>query len=74
MRPSPIAVKVMGHEGGDVFYDPIVHGRTLKVFGMDDYPREFLQYIAAEYAKIGYNRIVFDTTGEFEGDLTRSSR
>jgi len=69
MRPSPIAVKVMEHEGGDIFYDPIVHGRTLKVFGMDDYPRRFLGCIASEYADIGYSRVVFDTTGEFEGDF-----
>jgi len=69
MRLSPIAVKVMEHEEGDVFYDPVVHGRTLKVFGMDDYPVRFLEHVAAEYAKIGYSRLIFDTTGEFKGDF-----
>ncbi|WP_297507362.1 hypothetical protein [Thermococcus sp.] len=69
MRPSPIAVRIMEHEGGDVFYDPVFQGRTLKVFGMDDYPRRFLEYIAGEYERIGYDRIVFDTTGQFEGNF-----
>ncbi|WP_297536474.1 hypothetical protein [Thermococcus sp.] len=68
MRPSKIAVKVL--EGEEpIFYDPIYHGRTLKVFGMDDYPVRFMNYLIAEYRKIGYSPIVFDTTGRVEGEF-----
>jgi len=66
MRPSRIAVKVLEEE---VFYDPVYHGRTLKVFGMDDYPVRFLSYIAGQYRKLGYSAVVFDTTGKIDGNF-----
>ncbi len=65
MRYSRIAVRLFEREGEDVFYDPVYHGRTLKVFGMDDYPLRFLDYIVGEYRKLGYSAVVFDTTGKF---------
>ncbi|NJE49017.1 hypothetical protein [Thermococcus sp. 9N3] len=68
MRHSRIAVKVLDGEE-PVFYDPVYHGRTLKVFGMDDYPVRFLSYVIGEYRKLGYSAVVFDTTGEVEGDF-----
>ena len=68
MKYSQIAVRLLEGEGEDVFYDPVYHGRTLKVFGMDDYPLRFLGYIVEEYRKLGYSAVVFDTTGEFPKD------
>ena len=65
MKYSRIAVRLFEREGEDVFYDPVYHGRTLKVFGMDDYPLGFLRYIVGEYRKLGYSAVVFDTTGRF---------
>ncbi len=68
MRHSRIAVKVL--EGEEpIFYDPVYHGRTLKVFGMDDYPVRFLSYLMRQYREIGYSTVVFDTTGDFEGEF-----
>ena len=63
MKYSRIAVRLFEEE--EVFYDPVYHGRTLKVFGMDDYPLRFLEYITGEYRKLGYSAVVFDTTGKF---------
>jgi len=68
MRHSSIAVRVLCGEE-PVFYDPVYHGRTLKVFGMDDYPVRFLSYVIHEYRKLNYSAVVFDTTGEVEGDF-----
>lgn len=48
MRHSKIAFKVL-EAGEPVFYDPVYHGRTLKVFGMDDYPVRFISYAVGEY-------------------------
>jgi hypothetical protein len=69
MKYSRIAVRLFEREGEDVFYDPVYHGRTLKVFGMDDFPLHFLEYIVGEYRKIGYSSVVFDTTGDFKGEF-----
>ncbi len=65
MKYSRIAVRLLESEGEDVFYDPVYHGRTLRVFGMDDYPLVVLRYIVGEYRRIGYSAVVFDTTGKF---------
>ncbi|ACS33814.1 hypothetical protein [Thermococcus gammatolerans] len=67
MRYSRIAVKLFEREGEDVFYDPAYHGRTLKVFGMEAFPDKALGYLAGEYHKKGYSRIIFDTKGSFDG-------
>ena len=65
MKYSRIAVRLFEKEGEDVFYDPVYHGRTLKVFGMDEWPGRALKYFADEYRKLGYGTVVFDTEGDF---------
>ncbi len=65
MKYSRIAIRLLEREGEDVFYDPVCHGRTLKVLGMDSYPLELLEYLVGEYRKLSYSAVVFDTTGEF---------
>ncbi|ASJ08696.1 hypothetical protein A3L11_05420 [Thermococcus siculi] len=65
MKYSRIAVRLFEREGEDVFYDPVYHGRTLKVFGMDEWPGKILQYFVERYREIGYGTVVFDTTGTF---------
>ncbi|ASJ02622.1 hypothetical protein A3L09_04780 [Thermococcus profundus] len=65
MKYSRIAVRLFEREGQDVFYDPVYHGRTLKVFGMDEWPGKALQYFVGKYWEIGYGTVVFDTTGTF---------
>lgn len=65
MKYSRIAVKLFEREGEDVFYDPVYHGRTLKVFGMDEFPDNALGYFVRAYRQKGYSTIVFDTKGTF---------
>jgi len=65
MKYSHIAVKLFEREGEDVFYDPVYHGRTLKVFGMDEWPGKALKYFADEYRKLDYGTVIFDTEGDF---------
>ncbi|WP_456369007.1 hypothetical protein [Thermococcus sp.] len=66
MKYSRIAVRLF--EGKEVFYDPVYHGRTLKVFGMDNYPDQAIEFFVDAYRKIGYSVVVFDTKGTFERD------
>ncbi|ASJ00842.1 hypothetical protein [Thermococcus gorgonarius] len=65
MRYSNIAVRLFEKEGEDVFYDPAYHGRTLKVFGMDEWPDKALEHLAGKYMEKDYSRIIFDTKGSF---------
>ncbi|ASJ10134.1 hypothetical protein A3L12_01900 [Thermococcus sp. P6] len=65
MKYSRIAVRLFEREGEDVFYDPVYHGRTLKVFGMDQWPGRALSYFSERYREIDYGRVIFDTTGDF---------
>ncbi|EEB73274.1 hypothetical protein [Thermococcus sp. AM4] len=64
MKHSRIAIKIIDAEE-PVFYDPVFHGRTLKVFGMDDWPAKALEYVVSAYRKLDYGTIVFDTEGSF---------
>jgi len=68
MKYSRIAVKLFEREGEDVFYDPVYHGRTLKVFGMGTWPVKLLHHIAGHYGKMGYSPVIFDTTGDYPED------
>ena len=68
MKYSRIAVRLFEREGEDVFYDPVYHGRTLKVFGMDEWPGKVLKYFVEKYREIGYGTVVFDTTGTFPAE------
>ncbi len=68
MKYSRIAVRLFEREGEDVFYDPVYHGRTLKVFGMDEWPGKALKYFVEKYREIGYGTVVFDTTGTFPAE------
>lgn len=65
MKYSRIAVRLFEREGEDIFYDPVYYGRTLKVFGMDEWPGRALKYFADEYRKLDYGVVVFDTEGDF---------
>ncbi|MDI3475871.1 MAG: hypothetical protein PWQ79_2210 [Thermococcaceae archaeon] len=65
MKYSGIAVRLFEREGEDVFYDPAYHGRTLKIFGMDDFPDKALGYFVRTYRDKGYYVVVFDTKGTF---------
>ncbi|NJE75471.1 hypothetical protein [Thermococcus sp. ES12] len=65
MKYSRIAVRLFEREGEDVFYDPVYHGRTLKVFGMDEWPGKALKYFADRYREIDYGVVIFDTEGDF---------
>lgn len=65
VKYSGIAVKLFEREGEEVFYDPAYHGRTLKVFGMDEWPGKALRHLAGKYAEKDYSRIIFDTKGSF---------
>ncbi|AMQ19173.1 hypothetical protein [Thermococcus peptonophilus] len=65
MKYSRIAVKLFEREGEDVFYDPVYHGRTLKVFGMDDFLDKAIGYFVGAYREKGYSTVVFDTKGTF---------
>jgi len=65
MKYSRIAVRILKNEE-EIFYDPVYHGRTLKVFGMDEWPVKFMEYIAGKYGEIGYERVIFDTTGKLK--------
>ncbi|MCD6373630.1 MAG: hypothetical protein J7L37_08845 [Thermococcus sp.] len=65
MKYSSIAVRLFEREGEGVFYDPAYHGRTLKIFGMDEYPGKALKYFADRYREIDYGAVIFDTEGTF---------
>jgi hypothetical protein len=65
MKYSVVAVKLLELEEGEVFYDPTYHGRTLKVFGMDDLPDKARNYLARAYREKEYSTIIFDTKGTF---------
>ncbi|AEC52075.1 hypothetical protein PNA2_1159 [Pyrococcus sp. NA2] len=69
MRASKLAVKILKKEGEDVYYDPIIHGRTLKIVGIDDDPVEVMNYILTQYKEKGYTLIAFDTSGRFPTSL-----
>ncbi len=68
MKYSSIAFRLFEREGEDVFYDPVYHGRTLKVFGMDEWPGAVLKYFGDHYLEIGYGLVIFDTTGNYPRD------
>lgn len=65
MKYSKLAVEILRDEEKAIYYDPIYHGRTLKVFGIDEEPLKVLKYLADKYRELGYGAIVFDTHGEF---------
>jgi hypothetical protein len=65
VKYSKIAVRLFEREGEDIFYDPVYHGRTLKVFGMDELPQNALKYFVDSYRESGYRSVVFDTEGDF---------
>ncbi|NJE09761.1 hypothetical protein [Thermococcus sp. MAR1] len=68
MKYSRIAVRLFEREGEDTFYDPVYHGRTLKVFGMDEWPGKALKYLVDRYREIDYGTVIFDTEGDFPED------
>ncbi len=68
MKYSKLAVELLRDEEKSIYYDPIYHGRTLKVFGIDDDPLRVLKYLADRYRALGYGAIIFDTHGEFPGE------
>ncbi len=68
MKYSKLAIEILRDEEKSIYYDPIYHGRTLKIFGIDDDPLRVLKYIADGYRKLGYEVIIFDTHGEFPED------
>ncbi|CAB50419.1 hypothetical protein [Pyrococcus abyssi] len=70
MKASKLAVKLLKTENDEIiYYDPIYHGRTLKVIGIDDDPALVMEYLLAQYKEKGYNVIVFDTSGKFPTSL-----
>ncbi|MFA4647592.1 hypothetical protein P8X24_10180 [Pyrococcus kukulkanii] len=71
MKVSKLAVKILENESV-VYYDPIYHGRTLKVIGIDDDPVEVMEYLLAQYKEKGYSIVVFDTSGHFPTGLFES--
>ncbi|ASJ17502.1 hypothetical protein A3L04_10705 [Thermococcus chitonophagus] len=71
MKVSKLAVKILENDSV-VYYDPIYHGRTLKVIGIDDDPVEVMEYLLAQYKEKGYSIVVFDTSGHFPTGLFES--
>ncbi|WP_461865463.1 hypothetical protein [Thermococcus sp.] len=65
MKYSKLAVEILRDEEKSIYYDPVYHGRTLKVFGIDDDPLEVLKYLTNKYRELGYGAIIFDTHGKF---------
>ncbi len=65
MKYSKLAVEILRNEEQSIYYDPVYHGRTLKVFGIDDDPISVLEYMAGKYRELGYGIVIFDTHGSF---------
>nr|WP_048149840.1 hypothetical protein [Palaeococcus ferrophilus] len=65
MKYSKLVVEILSKESGPVYYDPVYHGRTLKIIGIDDDPTKVMADIVSKYREKGYDAIVFDTTGNF---------
>jgi len=64
MKYSKLAVKILEDEK-EIYYDPVYHGRTLKVFGIDDDPTRVIEYIGDQFLKKEYGLIFFDTRGRY---------
>lgn len=70
VKYSKLAVKLLKAENDEIiYYDPVYHGRTLKVIGIDDDPVDVMEYLLSQYKEKGYNLIVFDTSGKFPTSL-----
>jgi len=65
MKYSKLAVKILEYEGKEIYYDPVYHGRTLKVFGIDDDPTRVIDYIGDQFLEKEYGLIFFDTRGKY---------
>jgi hypothetical protein len=64
MKYSKLAVKILEYEEKEIYYDPAYHGRTLKIFGIDDDPTKIIDYIGDKFLEKGYGLIFFDTRGK----------
>ncbi|USS40514.1 hypothetical protein NF865_09470 [Thermococcus aggregans] len=65
MKYSKLAVKILKHEEKEIYYDPAYHGRTLKIFGIDDNPSRVIEYIGDQFLEKDYGLIFFDTQGKY---------
>lgn len=65
MKYSKLAVKILEYEGKEIYYDPVYHGRTLKVLGIDDDPTRVIDYIGDQFLEKEYGLIFFDTRGKY---------
>jgi len=69
MKYSRLAVDILKTEEQTIYYDPVYHGRTLKVFGIDDDPSNFLAYVGGKFLEKDYGLIFFDTRGKFSREI-----
>lgn len=65
MKYSKLAVKILEYEEREIYYDPVYHGRTLKVVGIDDDPTRVIDYIGDQFLEKEYGLIFFDTRGKY---------
>ncbi|ACS89765.1 hypothetical protein TSIB_0701 [Thermococcus sibiricus MM 739] len=65
MKYSKLAVKILKYEEKEIYYDPAYHGRTLKIFGIDDDPARVIEYIGDQFLEKDYGLIFFDTKGKY---------
>ncbi|MBO8174703.1 MAG: hypothetical protein H0Z18_05550 [Thermococcus sp.] len=68
MKYSKLTVELLKGAEQVIYYDPVYHGRTLKIFGIDNDPTKMVKYLADKYIEKEYGQIIFDTTGEYPKD------
>ncbi|KPU62942.1 hypothetical protein EP1X_06160 [Thermococcus sp. EP1] len=65
MKYSKLAVKILEYEEKEIYYDPVYHGRSLKIFGIDDDPTKVIEYIGDRFLEKEYGLVFFDTRGKY---------
>jgi len=65
VKYSKLAVELLKGVEQIIYYDPVYHGRTLKIFGIDNDPTKMIKYLADKYLEKDYGIVVFDTTGDY---------
>ncbi|USG99218.1 hypothetical protein K1720_06630 [Thermococcus argininiproducens] len=65
MKYSKLAVKILEYEEREIYYDPVYHGRSLKIFGIDDDPTKVIEYIGDRFFEKEYGLVFFDTRGKY---------
>ncbi|NJE25102.1 hypothetical protein E3E22_00350 [Thermococcus sp. MV5] len=65
MKYSKLAVKILEYEGREIYYDPVYHGRNLKIFGIDNDPTKVIEYIGDRFVEKEYELVFFDTRGKY---------